>query len=421
VESHIRLVIADGSDTELSSYIFLSANSFTSPEVLVSNDFSNGELTEFFIPCQSTVNLSAQLPNLEGYQFSWNTGATTQDIDVPEGDYWVSLVNNQNCLFHSDTIKVRYSTPPYFSFENDLNVCSGDSILLKVDSISGSPPYSYSWSNGANSESVKVGSGNYLLTVTDSDNCFSKENVSIGSLTRPTAYLSGEAAKCFNSEAELRLDFQFTGESPFIVNYGVEENQFIDTINSLTYLKNIVEIGVYSIFQLNDKLCSGSFDGLGIFKEFSNFNSRITGNKNICFGEEAILEISVDGINPPYDITLNNNSDDIVLENINSNPFQISVSDTALYKIVCVEDPNGCKSELNNGSAFVTYKVLNEPNILTPIQTVFCQTDSAIELFSDLEGGTWSGKGVTEEGFFVPVNAFEGESFVYYTYPENCN
>ena len=418
---HIRLAIADGSDSGLSSYVFLSANSFSSPEVLVSNDNTNGELTELLIPCESTVNLSAQLPNLEDYQFNWNTGATTQNIDVMAGDYWVTLVNNQNCLFSSDTIKVRNNQPPIFALEDNLRACSGDNTLLKIDTIYGFPPYFYSWSNGWNNETIEVLPGNYHLTVTDSNNCSFTDSVTIALVTRPTAFISGEAAKCFNSEAVLELDFQFTGEPPFIVNYGLEENQFIDTINSFSYLKDVVDIGVYSIFQLNDNFCSGNFDGVGNFKEFSNFTSYIAGGENICIGEETVLEISVDGINPPYDIVLNNNSYNTVFKDVTSNPFQISVSDTALYKVAYVEDINGCRSEINNGSAYVAYKTLNEPNILAPVQTVFCQVDSAIQLFSDLEGGTWSGKGVTREGVFVPVNAVDGEGFVYYTYPESCN
>lgn len=418
---HIRLAIADGTDTGLSSFIFLSANSFSSPEVLVSNDYTNGELTELLIPCESTVNLSAELPNLDGYQFSWNTGETTQNIDVFAGDYWVSLVNNQNCLFVSDTIRVRNNEPPNFAFEDNLRACSGDKTLLKIDTIYGLPPYFYSWSNGFDNETIEVLPGNYHLTVTDSNNCSYTDSVSIALVTRPTAFLSGEGEKCYNSDEVLELDFQFTGEPPFIVNYGLEANQFIDTINSFSYLNDVVDVGVYSIFQLNDNFCSGSFDGVGNFKELSGFNSDITGSKNICFGEEAVLEISVDGIIPPYDIALSNGSYNTIFKNVTSNPFQISVFDTALYKVAYVEDINGCRSEINNGSAYVAYKALNEPNILAPVQTIFCQVDSAIQLFSDLEGGIWSGKGVTIDGVFDPVNATDGEGFIYYTYPENCN
>jgi hypothetical protein len=131
---HIRLAIADGSDSALSSYIFLSSNSFNSPELLVSNSLDDQFQTDLEIPCNSNVDLIVQLPSLQGFDFNWNTGDTTQSISVSEGDYWVTITNDQNCSFSSlDTIKVRYKNQPSFSFEDDLKVCSGDDILLKVD------------------------------------------------------------------------------------------------------------------------------------------------------------------------------------------------------------------------------------------------------------------------------------------------
>ena len=71
---HIRLAIADGTDGALSSFIFLSSNSFNSPEVLVSNSLDGQLLTDLEIPCNSNVGLIVQLPYLQGYDFNWNTG-----------------------------------------------------------------------------------------------------------------------------------------------------------------------------------------------------------------------------------------------------------------------------------------------------------------------------------------------------------
>ena len=41
---------------------------------------------------------------------------------------------------------------------------------------------------------------------------------------------------------------------------------------------------------------------------------------------------------------------------------------------------------------------------------------------SRLECSTfWSGKGVDFSGVFSPINAKEGESWIYYSFPQNCN
>ena len=204
---HIRLAIADGTDAALSSYIFLSANSFSSPEVSVLNDFDNSESTEIEIPCGLTVNLSAQVPNPEEYEFSWSTGESTQEIEVSAGSYWVLLVNDQNCSLHSDTIHVLSDNPLYFRFKDDYVFCDGESVFLKIDSLSGNPPFSYNWSNGEVTDSILVGSGTYELVLTDIDNCALTKSITINSLTKPTAFLSGEAVKCFNSDEDLSLIF----------------------------------------------------------------------------------------------------------------------------------------------------------------------------------------------------------------------
>lgn len=378
---HIKLVIGDGSDTGLPSYIFLGANSFASNEVTISNDFNNQSVTDLVIPCGSTVDLTAQLPALNTSDFIWNTSETSQTISVSEGDYWVSLNNGDGCSYNSDTIRVRFPEPPAFAFEDNLSVCNGDSIILALDFISGNGPFEYNWSTGEFSEDFK----------------------------------------CFNSDDELTLDFVFTGEPPFVINYGIEEDQFIDTIFSNNYLKDVSDVGIYSVFELKDNFCFGFFSGNGILKSHSSFSSTIKGNKEICYGEEAILEIKVEDLDPPFDIKLNNNLNGIYFNNVTSNPFLIPVTDTALYTVDYIEDLNGCKSDINTGTAYVTYKKLNEPNIIPPLKTSFCQVDSAIQLYSDIDGGFWSGKGVTTDGFFIPINAAEGVHFVYYTYPQNCN
>jgi gliding motility-associated-like protein len=299
--------------------------------------------------------------------------------------------------------------------------CDGESVFLKIDSLTGNPPFSYNWSNGEVTDSILVGSGTYELVLTDIDNCALTKSITINSLTKPTAFLSGEAVKCFNSDEELSLNFEFTGELPIIVNYGLVENQFIDTVDLFNYQIKVTEAGNYSIFQLKDNNCSGTFSGQGVLTESNDFNSRIIGSKNICEGEEVTLEINVEGLNPPYNILLNNNSYNVSINDVTTNPYLLTVTDTVIYTVVYVESPSGCRSGTNVGAAKVAYKVLNEPNILPPDQVNFCQVDSAIQLFADLGGGSWSGKGITSEGVFVLVDAFEGEGWIYYTYPENCN
>ena len=163
---HIRLSIADGSDGGLSSYVFLDAGSFTSPELQVSNSLSV-DSNKIFTDCGVNVALTA---DIEGsYEFVWNTGSNNQTINVGPGTYWVEATDETGCAVESDTIVV-YSQPiPEISFSTDNELCSGETLMLESNVSDGTLPYTFNWSTGSDDENLNVSNGGqYILTVADS-------------------------------------------------------------------------------------------------------------------------------------------------------------------------------------------------------------------------------------------------------------
>jgi hypothetical protein len=110
------------------------------------------------VDCSGSVLLDAGNP---GASYLWNTGATTQTLNVTtSGTYWVT-VTNQNLCSRSDTIQVAIVPPPQVDLP-DTTVCGG--IILDV-----SNPYSsYLWSNGTGMPTLTVtSSGTVWVTVTN--------------------------------------------------------------------------------------------------------------------------------------------------------------------------------------------------------------------------------------------------------------
>ena len=105
-----------------------------------------------------------------GASYYWSTGETTQNISVGLSDtIWVIVTDFNNC---SDTSSVSYvvvNPLPNATItpSGPLSFCTGGNVTL--DAQSG---LSYQWSTGSIASSITVSSsGNYVVTVTDANNC----------------------------------------------------------------------------------------------------------------------------------------------------------------------------------------------------------------------------------------------------------
>ncbi|MDA8857881.1 choice-of-anchor L domain-containing protein [Flavobacteriales bacterium] len=110
---HIKLAIADGSDSGLSSYVWLEAGSFASPELQVSNNLGI-DSTVMDIACGADIVLTANVADSTAI-FEWFDStsvvfSTDSTVSVGTGSYVVAATIN-GCTFFSDTLEVISSAP----------------------------------------------------------------------------------------------------------------------------------------------------------------------------------------------------------------------------------------------------------------------------------------------------------------------
>jgi len=101
--------------------------------------------------------------------FSWNTGASTQNLTVTEsGTYTVTYTDGVGCV-SSDAVQVTFSSSNIqVDLGPDQSLCDGETIVLDA----GSGYSSYSWSTSEASQTLEVGlPGDYSVTVTDANGC----------------------------------------------------------------------------------------------------------------------------------------------------------------------------------------------------------------------------------------------------------
>ncbi|MBI2967280.1 MAG: PKD domain-containing protein [Bacteroidetes bacterium] len=178
------------------------------------------------------------------YTFQWSTGEITTDTllslvdSLAGGTYYLTLTDAINAQA-TDTIIL---TPPsslsmVFAFTDVTcnDTCDGTAAL----SVSGgTPPYTFSWSNGANSPSLSsLCIGIYPVTVTDSLSCIATDSAAIGGIPGFFADLAGNPDTNWISPATVRDGLCCTAGAPdrcvhFIVNTDSLADRIYININS---------------------------------------------------------------------------------------------------------------------------------------------------------------------------------------------
>ncbi len=108
-----------------------------------------------------------------GYTYIWSNGATTDDISgVVAGTYVFTATDSRNCAI-SDSIVVSEPQPLSTSGFVKHVTCAGNSdACIDITAYGGTLPYSFTWSNGSNTEDVcNLSGGNYFVSVNDAHNC----------------------------------------------------------------------------------------------------------------------------------------------------------------------------------------------------------------------------------------------------------
>ena len=109
----------------------------------------------------------------------WSHGSTTSNnLSVKVGgNYYVTYTDTNGCHSESDVVKTRLlpvPQAPYVSPGGKLDLCDGDTVILKSDIISG-----IKWNNNQSpiDSQVITKAGSYFVELKDVNGCMAKSNV----------------------------------------------------------------------------------------------------------------------------------------------------------------------------------------------------------------------------------------------------
>lgn len=117
------------------------------------------------------------------YRYNWTHGDSTQSISGLEAGTYCVLVVDANGCAEDGCFDVEGAGCNDFAITANVgNVPCGASVgYINITVQSGTPPYSFSWSNGATTEDlIGIAAGTYTVTVEDSGSCRKVKTFTVG-------------------------------------------------------------------------------------------------------------------------------------------------------------------------------------------------------------------------------------------------
>ena len=294
------------------------------------------------------------------YSYNWSTGAQTQDIqNLNSGWYFVTTTDVNNC-FTIDSIFISPLVLPEASLLPNNNLCpdaSNGSIDLEVQA--GTAPFTFSWSNGANTEDVSnLSPGDYEVIITDANNCSSTFSTTVSG--PPSYNFAFSTADACGDFGEAYIQVNSGGNAPY--NYLWSNGATTDLISNLSG-------GSYTVTVTDASNCS--FSANTFVTTFDEVLLDVNKTDISCFGlTDGAIDISVTQGTSPYDYEWDNGTFTEDIEDLDNGAYTIFVTDN-----------NGCLSA-------VTIEI-NEPNpISLNISTTLPTSGNDGEISVEPVGGT---------------------------------
>ena len=334
------------------------------------------------------VNLTVS----DGATFLWNTGASTQTINVSNtGSYWADVTDSNGCSANSDTVNVVVDDNPIPTITADgpTEFCQLDSVVLTA-----SAGTSFLWSTGDTTQSILVTTaGVYDVTVTDGQGCTGTSAptvVTVNDLPDATVSWNGPLSFC-------------PGDSVTLVTRPAVS--YLWNNGDTTIFTVVHTTGQYTVLVTDENGCQTQSDTVDVLV-YPQPEPTITPNGPLAFcdGEDVVLTL---GSNTPFDPS------GPFLWNTSEVTQSITVENTGSYWAQ-LTDLNGCIGYTD--TVEVEAWELPEPAISTVGPPSFCVGDTIFLTSTEAESYLWS-SGDTTQTIFVLVT---GEYTVTVTDTNGC-
>jgi hypothetical protein len=268
------------------------------------------------------------------FAFVWNTGETTASISgLGGGLFSVTVTNGFNCI---ETGSVFIAIPPDISVDIDATptVCEGETDGSAIAVVTGgTPPFSYIWNTGANTQSItNLGAGTYSVVVTDANGCQDAASATIIEVPELNVVVNATEIICGTED---------TGSANVTVGGGLPPYTYMwSTGSSQTFVEDL-EDGTYSVVVTDANGCTG-------FAEFAisiidDFAISVVPRDVLCFGgNDGSILVTASGGTGPYTYAWNNGMSGMEIIDLTVGSYTVTVTegnDCVIVETIVINQP----------------------------------------------------------------------------------
>lgn len=336
-----------------------------------------------------SIDLTVNSANT-GFVYSWNNGATTEDIQqINAGTYTVIVMDDNNCITTNSFVVGQVNAINLNGIITPVNCFGGNDGSIDLNVTGGTAPYNYLWNTGGSTEDIiNLTSGNYFVTITDSNNCNQNATFNVGQPTdslQINATINNPSCNLFSNGNILLQVSGGTGPYSHIWSNGSITEDLIN-INANIYSTTITDANGCQISRTF--LVTEPFP---LAASYGNIDATCFGSSN------GSINLDITGGTTPYNYSWSNGETSQDLNSIPANNYTVIVTDA-----------NGCVLNTNT----TINQPLNGINLQITALNISCFGGNDGNINLTIQGGVvpytinWNNGQITEDLFGIPTGMY---------------
>jgi gliding motility-associated-like protein len=293
------------------------------------------------VTCNGTNNGSINLTITGGtlpYNFLWSTFQGSEDISGLDGGLYYVIVTDANGCQIKDSILVNEPDALVLTtVVTNISCFNANDGAIDLTVTGGTPSYSYLWSNNATTQDLSsLPGGQYVVTVTDAQNCTATASATIVNPSAINANFITKDPLCYGDTSG-RIDLLVSGGTPFY--------SFLWSNNAITEDLINVGAGTYYVTITDSRSCN-HVDSATITEPGQIFTSGVVKNVTCAGFNDGFVDITAYAGTLPYTYLWSTQQSTEDIFNVSGGDYYVTVTDA-----------NGCQA--------VSLYVIKEPLPLT--------------------------------------------------------